>query len=147
MRVKKTKSKDPSVDSSSSAARTTYVRGRRDERLTVTLDLIKQGHSIRAACGLSKMPRQTLYDWMNSRPEVRELVDEALDEGLGHIEQKFLAAASHDEPIDWRALSWVLARRFPNEYGQRRELEIKAHQNNGVAEVLAMIEQTNHLLD
>ena len=84
---------------------------------------------------------------MNSRPEVRELVDKALDEGLGHIEQRFLAATSHDEPTDWRALSWVLARRFPDEYGERRELEIKAHQNNGVAEVLAMIEQTNHLLD
>ena len=41
----------------------------------------------------------------------------------------------------------MLTRRFPDEYGERRELEIKAHQNNGVAEVLAMIEQTNHLLD
>jgi len=144
--AKRSKSKG-SGDELSTDVRTIHTRARRDKRLAVALDLIKQGHSIRAACGLSKMPRQTLYDWMNSRAEVRELVDEALDEGLGYIEQRFLAAALQDDATDWRALSWMLARRYPDEYGERRELEIKAHQNNGVVEVLAMIEQTNHLLD
>ena len=101
--------------------RTTYAPVK-DPRLVNALDLIRTGHSIRAACGLSKMPRQTFYDWKSKRPDVRALIDEALDESLGYIECRFLAAASCSDPTDWRALSWVLARRFPDEYGERRKV-------------------------
>ena len=47
---------------------------------------------------------------------------------------------------DWRASAWLLERRFPERWGAKRELEVNMkNDSNGIAEVMAMIEQTNHL--
>ena len=110
------------------------------------LERIKDGQSIRGACGLSKFSRTTLHRWMDQHPEIKELVEEALDEGFGTIELNLMRSASQSDDKDWRALSWMLARRFPAEYGEKKELEITAKKEDGIPEVIAMIEQTNAMM-
>lgn len=116
-----------------------------DPRFQEMLERIKDGQSIRGACGLSKMPRRTLYRWMDESEHIRQLVEDAEDEGLGTIELNMMQATSQSDDKDWRALSWMLARRFSQEYGDKREVEITAKKADGIPEVIAMIEQTNEL--
>lgn len=117
-----------------------------DPRFLEMLERIKDGQSIRGACGLSKFSKATLYRWMDKHPEIKELVEEALDEGFGTIELNLMRSASQSDDKDWRALSWMLARRFPAEYGEKKELEISAKKQDGIPEVIAMIEQTNAMM-
>jgi len=135
--------------SSKNETRTINARARKVEnpKFIDMLERLRDGQSIRGACGCSRFPRQTLYDWMDSDPEIKELVDQAIDEGFGQIEIKLMQGASQADDTDWRAVSWMLARRFPGEYGEKKELEIKSQKSDGIPEVLAMIEQTNKLME
>jgi basic membrane lipoprotein Med (substrate-binding protein (PBP1-ABC) superfamily) len=83
---------------------------------------------------------------MDDDPELRSLVDLAQDEGLGTIELAMMQATSQSDDKDWRALSWMMARRFPQEYGDKKEVEITAKKADGIPEVIAMIEQTNEII-
>ena len=125
--------------------RTAIVRAR-DPRFIELLERLRDGQSIRGACGSSRLPRRTLYDWMDSYPEIKELVEDATDEGLGTIELAMMQATSQSDDKDWRALSWMMARRFPQEYGDKKEVEITAKKADGIPEVIAMIEQTNEII-
>ena len=118
----------------------------RDPRFVAALERIKDGQSIRGACGLSGMPRATLYEWMDADKEIKQLVDDALDEGFGTIELKLMQGASQADDTDWRAISWMLARRFPAEYGEKQSLEVTHKKDDGIPEVIAMLEQTQHLV-
>ena len=106
------------------------------------------GQSVRGACGSSKMPRQTLYDWMDEDPEIKKLVDEAKDQGLGAIETRFMMGSDNDNPTDWRAMSWMLARRFPDAYGEKKELTVSTNEGaqKQLEMVSAMIEQTSEIM-
>jgi hypothetical protein len=119
----------------------------RDEKFLDMVERIREGQSIRGACGLSKFPRTTLYRWIEEDPEVKALIDEALDEGFGVMELRLMQATSQADDADWRAVSWMLARRFPTEYGEKKELEITAKKQDGIPEVIAMIEQTNGMME
>jgi hypothetical protein len=41
----------------------------------------------------------------------------------------------------------MMARRFPQEYGDKKEVEITAKKADGIPEVIAMIEQTNVIME
>jgi len=119
-----------------------------DPRFIECLKRISMGQSVRGACGSSKMPRQTLYDWMDEDPEIKKLVDEAKDQGLGAIETRFMMGSDNDNPTDWRAMSWMLARRFPDAYGERKELTVSTNEGaqKQLEMVSAMIEQTSEIM-
>lgn len=118
-----------------------------DARFLEVIQRLRDGQSIRGACGLAQFPRTSLYEWMNKDSKIKELVETALDEGFGTIELKLMQSASQTDDVDWRAISWVLARRFPDEYGEKKEVEIKAKVADGIPEVIAMIEQTNEIIE
>ena len=119
-----------------------------DPRFIDCLNRICMGQSIRGACGSSKMPRRTLYNWMEEDQEIKRLVEQAQDEGMGSIETRFMMGSDSDSPTDWRAMSWMLARRFPDAYGERKELSVST--NDGAKKQLemvsAMIEQTSEMM-
>jgi hypothetical protein len=119
----------------------------RDPHLEDVLEKVRMGLSVRGACGLTRFPRSKLYRWIDQDEQVKELVDQAIDEGFGNIEAKLMEGSSQTDDTDWRAVSWMLARRFPDEYGEKKELEIKAKGDNGIPEVIAMIEQTNDIME
>lgn len=118
----------------------------RDPRFLDMLERLRDGQSLRGACGLAKMPRATVYEWMEKSPNIKAMVDEAIDEGFGMIEMKFMQGSSNLDDTDWRALSWMLARRFPAEYGDKQALEVTHKKDDGVPEVIAMLQQTQHLV-
>ena len=119
-----------------------------DPRFIDCLKRICIGQSVRGACGSSKMPRQTLYDWMEEEEEIKRLVQEAQDEGMGSIETRFMMGSDNDNPTDWRAMSWMLARRFPDAYGEKKELTVSTNEGaqKQLEMVSAMIEQTSEIM-
>jgi hypothetical protein len=119
-----------------------------DPRFVECLKRIKMGQSIRGACGSSKMPRKILYEWMKADERIKELVDEAKDQGLGAIETRFMMGSDNDNPTDWRAMSWMLARRFPDAYGEKKELTVSTNEGaqKQLEMVSAMIEQTSEIM-
>ena len=134
------------VEALNKETRNINARAQGDPRFLEMIERLRDGQSIRGACGSSRFPRATLYEWMDD-PEIKSLVDLAQDEGLGTIEVAMMQATSQSDDKDWRALSWMMARRFPQEYGEKKEVEITAKAANGIPEVIAMIEQTNELID
>jgi hypothetical protein len=130
------------------AAKVTINARANDPRFVAVLERLRLGQSIRGACGLAKMPRKILYQWMDQDQDIRDLVDEAIDQGLGNIETRFMMGSDNDSPTDWRAMSWMLARRFPDAYGEKKELSVST--NDGAKKQLemvsAMIEQTSEIM-
>lgn len=127
--------------------RNIYARAQKDPRFLDLIERLRDGQSIRGACGSSRFPISSLYEWMEKEPEIKSLVEEAKDEGLGTLEVNMMQAISQSDDKDWRAISWMMARRFPQEYGDKKEVEITAKQANGIPEVIAMIEQTNVIME
>mgnify|MGYP003111172157 CR=1 FL=1 len=120
----------------------------KDPRFIECLKRIGMGQSIRGACGSSKMPRKILYQWMEEDSEIKELVEEAKDIGMGSIETRFMMGSDNDNPTDWRAMSWMLARRFPDAYGEKKELTVSTNEGaqKQLEMVSAMIEQTSEIM-
>ena len=46
---------------------------------------------------------------------------------------------------DWKAAAWILERRHPEQYSQRREIDVTVTKSDGKDEVVAMMEQTREL--
>ena len=120
----------------------------KDPRFIDCLERIKMGQSIRGACGLSKLSTSTLYEWIEAFPEIKKIVQDAKDEGLGNIETRFMMGSDNDNPTDWRAMSWMLARRFPDAYGEKKELTVSTNEGaqKQLEMVSAMIEQTSEMM-
>lgn len=120
----------------------------KDPRFIDCLDRIRMGQSIRGACGLSKLSTSTLYEWIEAFPEIKKLVQDAKDEGMGNIETRFMMGSDNDNPTDWRAMSWMLARRFPDAYGEKKELTVSTNEGaqKQLEMVSAMIEQTSEIM-
>jgi len=121
----------------------------KDPRFIDCLERIKMGQSIRGACGLSKLSTSTLYEWIEAHPEIKKIVQDAKDEGLGNIETRFTMGSDSDNPTDWRAMSWMLARRFPDAYGEKKELTVSTNEGaqKQLEMVSAMIDQTSELMN
>ena len=48
---------------------------------------------------------------------------------------------------DTKALMWLLGKMRPDRYGDKKEVEITAKKADGIPEVIAMIEQTNVMME
>ena len=46
-----------------------------------------------------------------------------------------------------RVLAWILERRWPERYSAKREIEVSTKKADGIPEVLAMLEQTQGMID
>jgi hypothetical protein len=98
-----------------------------------------------AAATQSGISKATFYRWMDADEEFREDVEAAVDFAEAVMVSQ-IKTMGHSRD-DWRAIAWLLERRFPDRWGLKREVEVAVSQkSDGIAEVKAMIEQTTPLV-
>lgn len=109
------------VDASGSRAHArTLVRslpdGLSEEQLDSILTALSCGVTLEAACASVRIPRASLYRWMEQDAELRAVIDDARESwARAHVE--YIAQSA-----DWKARSWLLGVRLPKEYAQTSKL-------------------------
>lgn len=109
------------------------------ERMQAVIDNIRDGQPITRAARLAGLNPATVHRWREEDEEFGEAVEDALEFQIAVLTAKVDRASD----TDWKAAAWRLERLRPDEFGAKKELQVTATQNNGIAEVIAMIEQTN----
>ncbi len=109
------------------------------ERMQAVIDNIRDGQPITRAARLVGLNPATVHRWREEDEEFGEAVEDALEFQIAVLTAKVDRASD----TDWKAAAWRLERLRPDEFGAKKELQVTATQSNGIAEVIAMIEQTN----
>jgi hypothetical protein len=109
------------------------------ERMQAVIDNIRDGQPITRAARLAGLNPATVHRWREEDEEFKEAVEDALEFQIAALTAKVDRASD----TDWKAAAWRLERLRPDEFGAKKELQVTATQSNGIAEVIAMIEQTN----
>ena len=109
------------------------------ERMQAVLDNIRDGQPITRAARLAGLNPDTVHRWRKEDEEFDEAVEDALEFQIAVLTAKVDRASD----TDWKAAAWRLERLRPDEFGSKKEVSVTATQSNGLAEVIAMIEQTN----
>lgn len=76
------------------------------------------------ACKSAGIAYKTYYEWMKEKPEFKAKVDEVNDNVMIKIKWRALNAILAAVDNDWRAASFLLERRFPEEYGKRDNVQL-----------------------
>ena len=104
---------------------------------------LRSGNNITDSCQLSSIDRSVYYDWYKD-PEKKIIIDKALVECKGRnitLVQRGAAGVKAIRTItrkdgtrveeeywlerpDWRAAAWTLERKWPNEYRERKDMDI-----------------------
>ena len=119
--------------------------GRRTKKNQATLDgileAIRAGITFERAADLHRVSRTTVYKWRLDDPEFDKDVLEAVV-----YSEAILVQRINDKTVDdWKAAAWMLERRHPEQYSQRREIDVTVSRSDGKDEVVAMMEQTREL--
>ena len=112
----------------------------REKKQELLLDNIRAGMSIHAACTQAGVGRTTHYDWYEKNSAYAEEVDAA----IGYSEAVMLAKLDRciDDKMDWRGWAWRLSKRFPEYYGDLKQIEMNvSKKSDGSEEVLSMMKQ------
>ena len=102
------------------------------------LQTIRDGQPITRAARLCGVNPDSVHRWRQEDPDFNEAVEEAIEFQIAVLTRKVDQASD----TDWKAAAWRLERLRPDEFGAKREVSVTT-QSNGIAEVIAMIEQTN----
>jgi hypothetical protein len=74
---------------------------------------------------------------MDEIPEFKELVNATVSDVEASLLEEIRSYG------DWRAKAWILERRFPQRWGQKRELDVNVTKQTGVDVVAGML---NHII-
>jgi len=123
----------------------TRKSGRRSKKNQATLDgiieAIRIGITFERAADLHRVSRATVYRWRNEDPEF----DKDILEAVVYSEAVLVQRVNDKSVDDWKAAAWMLERRHPEQYSQRREIDVTVSRSDGKDEVIAMMEQTREL--
>ena len=110
-----------------------------------------EGVSHEAASEAAGIHRKTLYNWLKKAKEADaselhlQLADEVREAPAlaeAHLVTVMRRAAIEGGSGDWRAAAWLLARRHPDRWSEKREIQISQEQkSDGTKEVLSMLAQ------
>lgn len=92
-----------------------------EETLQRICDSLKQGATIRAAVNAIGRSHDWLRLWRLEDPRVERELQKAL------AQWENSAVVKINENADWKATAWLLARRNPDEYGDRKRVDIHAY--------------------
>jgi transposase len=111
------------------------------------LDNLRAGMSIEAACTQANLGRSTVDEWRRSDPAFNAEFEAACD----FAEAVMLADIKRlgNEKSDWRAIAWILERRFPERWSLKREVDMTIDKKgDGTDLVASMIQQASeHILN
>jgi len=105
-------------------------------------DGLVAGLSIKAVCGIVNISEQTYYNWMEKYPDFNEAVNSTRPA----FEAQMLEIIKQQAHDDWRAAAWILDRRYPREWGARKELDLNVNKTDGTEQVLSFIKQAQDKL-
>ena len=113
-----------------------------DEVTRKVIKALKQGVSIKGACGYAGISTTTYYEWLRVHEDFRRAVDET----QYYVEQKALKELRSLAKDNWRVWTWLLERRFPDQWGNKIEqkIDVNAHADGiskGQQAVINMLEQ------
>jgi len=94
---------------------------------------LRKGCTIEASCQAANINKRTYYRWMEEIPEFKEFVNATESD----VEANLLDTITSFG--DWRAAAWILERRFPQRWGQKRELDVNVTKQTGVDVVAGML--------
>lgn len=132
-----TKKKTSKTPKSKRKTRAEIERAKKKE---LVLDNIRVGMSIDASCSQAGVGRRTHYVWI----EKDEAYAEEVDCAIGYSEAVMLSRLDRciDDKMDWRGWAWRLSKRFPNKYGDLKQIEMNvSKKSDGSQEVLNMMKQ------
>jgi hypothetical protein len=96
--------------------------------------------TIKAAASQAGISESTYYRWFEESEEWAEECIAAIRFSEAVLLAKLDRCA--EDKLDWRAYAWRLQKRFPDEYGDHKKLEMNvAQQSDGSQEVLSMMQQ------
>jgi hypothetical protein len=92
------------------------------DRVDALCVMLSKGITITHACSGLGINRSEFYAWKNADDDFRCRVNAA----LGEYENSLLARidAAGNQPKEWKALTWLLEKRFPKKYGDRKRVEL-----------------------
>lgn len=99
--------------------------------------------SLEAAASLAGLHRRTVEKWRKDDESFNEEFQAAIDfaEAVMIADIKRLG----NEKADWRAIAWILERRFPSRWSLKKEIDMNIDKKeNGNELVLSMIEQASN---
>ena len=107
---------------------------------------LREGMTVKAACAQSNIGLRTYYDWLEKSGadgEWAKEVDAAITFSEAVILDKIKRASELKE--DWRGWAWILERRFPQQWGAKREVELNVKNPHQQSDEMfaAMVEQSN----
>ena len=107
---------------------------------------LRSGLSIIGACRIAKISRTTYYRWLEESGVDGNWTSK-VEEARGMCEQKYLR--THDryaeEKKDTRAIEWRLKVTFPEQYGDKRQIDVQLNNPHQQSDEMfaAMVEQSN----
>ena len=90
------------------------------EILQKTKELIELGMNYQDVCDSIGISRETFSQWQKKYPEYSDSVRIANSK----VKEIALKSIRVGEMRDWKAAAWRLERRFPEEYREKKEIEI-----------------------
>ena len=87
------------------------------------LTVLASGTTIKTAAETIQVAEKTIRDWRTKSEEFNDLVDKALGDKKVQLLKDIESIGEKRE--DWRAKAWILERSFPDEYGNKQQMEIK----------------------
>lgn len=84
--------------------------------ITKIAEQIEAGLSIGDAARACGVGRTTIYRWIASDEDVEHEIEVAVTKAQFKLLRTIQAASDND----WRAAAWLLARRWPDEFGNKR---------------------------
>ena len=96
------------------------------------------------ACSQAGITRQTLHRWCEDDAELSSDVEAAIDVSKAVLISEIRALGEARQ--DWRAAAWMLERRWPHEFGAKRDVDVTINKSDGSDVVVSMVAQAQQLI-
>jgi len=96
------------------------------------------------ACSQAGIVRQTLHKWCEDDAELAAEVDAAIDVSQAVLINEVRTLGETRQ--DWRAAAWLLERRWPQQWGAKRDMDVTINKSDGSDVVVSMVAQAQQLI-